>query len=76
MDWIRLGNSGKDLQGFKGKFHKVSVEELAQHNSVDDAWICLRGNWQGGDNGNTKNTENWLIWRAYDFSITSEIITS
>ena len=43
MDWIRLGNSGKDLQGFAGKFHKVSTEELAQHNSVDDAWICLRG---------------------------------
>ena len=43
MDWIRLGNSGKDLQGFGGKFHKVSEEELAQHNTIDDVWICLRG---------------------------------
>jgi cytochrome b involved in lipid metabolism len=43
MDWIRLGNSGKDLQGFSGKFHKVSTEELAEHNSTDDVWICLRG---------------------------------
>jgi cytochrome b involved in lipid metabolism len=43
MDWIRLGNSGKDLQGFGGKFHKVSTAELAGHNSIDDVWICLRG---------------------------------
>ncbi len=43
MDWIRLGNSGQDLQGFGGKFHNVSMEELAQHNSIDNVWICLRG---------------------------------
>ena len=43
MDWIKLGNSGKDLQGFGGKFHKVTEEELQQHCSIDDAWICLRG---------------------------------
>ncbi|CAB3994136.1 cytochrome b5 reductase 4 isoform X2 [Paramuricea clavata] len=43
MDWIRLGNSGKDLQGFGGKFRKVSTAELAEHNSIDDVWICLRG---------------------------------
>lgn len=43
MDWIRLGNSGKDLQGFGGKYRKVTPAELSKHNSVDDAWICLRG---------------------------------
>lgn len=43
MDWIRLGNSGKDLQGFGGKYRKVSSEELAKHNSVDDVWMSIRG---------------------------------
>ena len=43
MDWIRVGNSGKDLQGFGGKFRKVSSDELAGHSSEDDVWISLRG---------------------------------
>ena len=43
MDWIRLGNSGNDLQGFGGKFHKVSSDELARHNTEHDVWISIRG---------------------------------
>ncbi len=43
MDWIRLGASGRDIQGFGGKFHTVTMEELAKHSQVDDCWMLLRG---------------------------------
>ncbi|KAL3882533.1 hypothetical protein ACJMK2_028869 [Sinanodonta woodiana] len=43
MDWIRLTRSGKDLTGLGGKFLEVSEEELSKHNTIDDAWIALRG---------------------------------
>ena len=43
MDWIRLGASGKDIQGFGGKKMTVTMEELAKHDKVDDCWMLLRG---------------------------------
>ncbi|XP_060077793.1 cytochrome b5 reductase 4-like, partial [Ylistrum balloti] len=43
MDWIRLGNSGKDLTGVGRKVLEVTPEELAKHATTDDAWIALRG---------------------------------
>ncbi|XP_065057576.1 cytochrome b5 reductase 4-like [Rhopilema esculentum] len=43
MDWIRLGASGQDLQGFSGVIKEVTMEELKKHNKVDDCWMLLRG---------------------------------
>ena len=43
MDWIRLGASGKDIQGFGGKKMTVTMEELAKHDKIDDCWMLLRG---------------------------------
>lgn len=43
MDWIRLGNSGKDLAGTGGAFLTVTKAELAKHNKPDDAWLSIRG---------------------------------
>ncbi|CAH1800032.1 unnamed protein product [Owenia fusiformis] len=44
MDWIKLGKSGKDLTGVGGvRRQEVSIEDLKQHNKVDDAWISVRG---------------------------------
>lgn len=43
MDWIRLGNSGKDLTGVGGAFLNVSKAELEQHNKRNDAWLSIRG---------------------------------
>lgn len=39
MDWIRLGSSGVDLAGTKGKIVPVNNVELAKHNKIDDAYI-------------------------------------
>jgi len=44
MDWIRLGRSSQDLNGFNGKTMDISVEELAKHTKQEDAWIAIRGN--------------------------------
>ncbi|XP_041982394.1 cytochrome b5 reductase 4 isoform X3 [Aricia agestis] len=43
MDWIRLGNSGKDLTGVGGRLRPVSPVELAAHNTQKDAWLAIRG---------------------------------
>lgn len=43
MDWIRLGNSGVDLSGTKGRIIPVTPEELAKHNRREDAWMAIRG---------------------------------
>ncbi|KAL0821756.1 hypothetical protein ABMA28_005178, partial [Loxostege sticticalis] len=43
MDWIRLGNSGKDLTGVGGRVRPVSLAELAAHNTQKDAWLAIRG---------------------------------
>ncbi|XP_038222187.1 cytochrome b5 reductase 4 isoform X2 [Zerene cesonia] len=43
MDWIRLGNSGKDLTGVGGRIRPVSPSELALHKTQNDAWLAIRG---------------------------------
>lgn len=43
MDWIRLGNSGEDLAGTGGAILQVTKEQLAQHSTEKDAWLCIRG---------------------------------
>lgn len=43
LDWIRLCRSGKDLAGNGGKPRPVTLAELAQHNTADDAWTAIRG---------------------------------
>lgn len=43
MDWIRLGNTAKDLSGTGGKVLQVTPEELAKHNKVKDCWMAIRG---------------------------------
>lgn len=45
MDWIRYTHSGKDLTSTGGKILDVSPRELAKHNTKNDAWIALRGNY-------------------------------
>jgi len=43
MDWIRLGNSGKDLTGVGGVSRDVPGSELAKHNRREDAWLAVKG---------------------------------
>ena len=43
MDWIRLGNSGIDLAGTKGRVTPITHAELQKHNKENDAWIAIRG---------------------------------
>lgn len=43
MDWIRLCRSKKDLGCNGGVPKPVTEEELAQHNTPDDAWTAIRG---------------------------------
>ncbi|CAL4137200.1 unnamed protein product, partial [Meganyctiphanes norvegica] len=43
MDWVRLGQSGKDLTGTGGKLLEVTPRELAKHNKPGNAWMALKG---------------------------------
>lgn len=43
MDWIKLGKSGADIQGFRGKIQPVTLDELSKHNTVHDCWMAIRG---------------------------------
>lgn len=42
MDWIRLTHK-EDLAGTGGKLLRVTAEELENHCTPDDAWICIKG---------------------------------
>lgn len=43
MDWIRLANSGKDIQGYSGRNLEITTSELAKHNTIDNCWMAIRG---------------------------------
>lgn len=43
VGWIRLGSSGEDLTGLKGKTINVSHQELSLHNKREDCWMAVRG---------------------------------
>jgi cytochrome-b5 reductase len=43
MDWIKLTNSSTDLSGTGNRLRDISPNELAQHNSKNDAWLAIRG---------------------------------
>lgn len=43
MDWVRLGVSGIDLSGTKGRIIPVSHVELSSHNTQSDGWLAIRG---------------------------------
>lgn len=45
MDWVRLTQKDPDLAGLRGAplRRDMSLEEVAQHATEDDAWTVLRG---------------------------------
>ena len=43
VNWIKLGNSQKDLTGTGGKLLQVTAEELRKHRRLDNCWTCIRG---------------------------------
>lgn len=43
IDWIRKSAKADDLAGTGGVPRRVTRQELAQHNKVDDCWISIYG---------------------------------
>ncbi|KAG2500659.1 hypothetical protein HYH03_001425 [Edaphochlamys debaryana] len=45
VDWLKLSKSGTDLNGLGGQALRkdISLAEVAQHKTADDAWMVLRG---------------------------------
>ncbi|MDB9925255.1 cytochrome b5 domain-containing protein [bacterium] len=45
MDWMRLTKKDNDLAGLNGasRKRKITLEEIAQHSTMDDCWTVLRG---------------------------------
>lgn len=44
IDWINLCSKSSELTGTDGQAIDVTLGELQKHNTVDDCWICIRGN--------------------------------
>ena len=47
FDWTRYTQSAGDLTGVGGQLQRVSSEELAKHNTEENAWTVVRGSWGG-----------------------------
>ena len=44
MDWIRLTKTpGKNLSGVGGRYRNVTISELNDHSSRNDAWMAING---------------------------------
>ena len=43
LNWIKLGNSGKDLTSTGGKMLHVTSEELRKHRKLEDCWTSIKG---------------------------------
>ncbi|KAL7420540.1 hypothetical protein Q5752_004491 [Cryptotrichosporon argae] len=43
LDWARLCASGDNLRGVQGGFMRVTVDDLAEHDTPDDAWSAFNG---------------------------------
>lgn len=45
MDWMRLTRTHPDLAGLNGKPNNraITMAEVKQHRSKDDAWLVLKG---------------------------------
>lgn len=61
LDWIRLCRSKKDLGCNGGKPRPVTEEELAQHNTPDDAWTAIRGMHRAWRRGHAQYLMHYFI---------------
>ena len=43
LDWMKRTTSGEDMNGAGGAVRKISMEEVALHNTEDDAWMVISG---------------------------------
>lgn len=43
VSWLKLTKSGADLTGGQGRRRDITLEEVRQHRTADDAWMVLHG---------------------------------
>ena len=43
FDWTHYTQSAGDLTGVGGQLKRISAEELAKHDTEEDAWTVVRG---------------------------------